>query len=58
MTPDLEGDLGHAALGYAALGFSVFPLATGEKVPLIAKAQGGNGCLDATRDLAQIAAWW
>ena len=38
--------------------FPIFPLGEKSKIPLIPKAQGGNGCLDATRDLEQIKAWW
>ena len=47
-----------AALDYAGRGFAVFPLAVGEKIPLIAKKAGGHGVLDATTDAAQIRAWW
>ncbi len=50
--------LGQAALDYAAVGYAVFLLAPGTKVPLIAKADGGKGCLDATTDPKQIRAWW
>jgi len=42
-----------AALRYAELGYSVFPCAPGEKIPLTPR-----GFKDATRDSAQIAAWW
>src|SRR3954451_643265 len=47
-----------AALAFAARDWPVFPLRPGEKVPLIAKAAGGNGCHDATTDPDQIRAWW
>lgn len=51
--------LGRAALAYAnLLGWAVFPLAPRQKLPLIPRAQGGRGCLDATRDPDRIAAWW
>ena len=36
----------------------VFPLGRWSKIPLIPKSQGGNGCLDATRDPRQITEWW
>jgi hypothetical protein len=36
----------------------VFPLAVGDKVPLLAKAVGGRGCKDATRDPGPIREWW
>ncbi len=42
-----------AALRYAELGYPVFPCAPGGKVPLTPR-----GFKDATRDPAQIAAWW
>ena len=51
-----EGDLGGDALRYGQGGYEVFPLRG--KVPAIAKRDGGNGVLDATTDLMQIAAWW
>lgn len=50
--------LGMAALDLAAAGWKVFPLVPRGKGPLIPKADGGHGCLDATRDPEQIAAWW
>jgi KaiC/GvpD/RAD55 family RecA-like ATPase len=54
-----KGSLGAAALYYTqVLGWSVFPLAPHGKVPLIGKAQGGNGLLDASKDAEQIVAWW
>jgi hypothetical protein len=46
------------ALAYAEQGFSVFPLTPGDKLPLISKDDGGNGCHDATTDLVQIETWW
>src|SRR4051795_11934880 len=46
------------ALRYVGMGWPVFPLRPGEKVPLIAKAAGGNGCHDATTNPDQIRAWW
>lgn len=49
-------DLGAIALQYALAGWEVFPLRG--KVPWIAKEDGGNGVLDATTDLMQVAAWW
>jgi hypothetical protein len=42
-----------AALLYAALGYPVFPCVPGGKAPLTPR-----GFKDATRDPAQIAAWW
>ena len=52
---------------YAQLGLAVFPLAVGRKIPAIPKDTGaaraagwdapGNGCHDATSDLAQIDRW-
>lgn len=53
-----DNELLAAALAYAGRGWAVFPLAVGDKVPLIPKKEGGNGCLDATTDPAQIRAWW
>src|SRR5690242_19756622 len=50
--------LGTAALAYAVRGWPVFPLRPRDKIPLIAKAAGGNGVKDATTDPAQIEAWW
>jgi hypothetical protein len=53
LAPD---DLGGYALALAIAGWDAFPLRG--KIPAIAKADGGNGVLDATTDLDQIAAWW
>jgi KaiC/GvpD/RAD55 family RecA-like ATPase len=54
-----KGSLGAAALYYAVeMGWAVFPLAPHGKVPLIGKAQGGNGLLDASTDPEQIWQWW
>lgn len=50
--------LGLAALALAEQGWRVFPLAPKDKVPLLSKQRGGRGCLDATCDPVQIAAWW
>lgn len=55
---DARLELGAAALFLAEHVGPVFPLGPRSKVPLIPKAKGGNGCLDATRDLDQVAAWW
>jgi Bifunctional DNA primase/polymerase, N-terminal len=52
------GGLLDHALAYAARDWPVFPLRPRDKVPLIAKAAGGNGCHDATCDEAQIREWW
>jgi hypothetical protein len=46
------------ALASAARSWPVFPLRPGTKVPLIAKAKGGNGVHDATCDADRIRAWW
>jgi hypothetical protein len=55
----LERDtLAAQALAYGRRGWKVFPLAPKSKVPLIGKRFGGRGCLDATRDSAQIGKWW
>lgn len=50
--------LGDAAVAYAKMGWPVFPLAPQSKVPAIPKAQGGQGVLDATTDVNQVARWW
>lgn len=54
-----------AAVKYARDGFRIFPVqpaVTGDpksgKRPLVSKADGGNGCLDATSDTATVDAWW
>lgn len=59
MTTFAKGSLGAAALYYAQeLGWPVFPLRPRGKVPLIGKAQGGNGLHDATTSAEQVIAWW
>jgi putative DNA primase/helicase len=45
--------LGQAALAYARRGFAVFPCVQRGKVPATR-----HGCRDATKDLAQVTAWW
>ena len=45
--------LGQAAIAYATRGFAVFPCVPRGKVPATR-----HGCRDATKDLAQITAWW
>ena len=45
--------LGKAAIAYATRGFAVFPCVPRGKVPATR-----HGCRDATKDLAQITAWW
>jgi hypothetical protein len=51
--------LARAALYYAtALRWPVFPLRPRDKRPLISKAAGGHGCLDATTDAERVRAWW
>lgn len=47
-----------AATWYARRGFYVFPVAVRGKTPAIPKSRGGNGCKDATADLAVIMKWW
>jgi hypothetical protein len=47
-----------AAMQLAARGMAVFPLQPRGKLPLIKKEDGGNGCLDATRDVNIIGDWW
>ncbi|WP_309382028.1 DUF3987 domain-containing protein [Cerasicoccus frondis] len=46
------------ALNYSDRNWPVFPLTPGGKEPLIPKAKGGNGCLDATTDTMVIRRWW
>ncbi|MBV8548292.1 MAG: bifunctional DNA primase/polymerase [Alphaproteobacteria bacterium] len=46
------------ALSYIKRGLPVFPLVPRSKVPLISKAKGGSGCLDATCDTDKILRWW
>ena len=53
-----KGSLGAAALYYAGLGWPVFPLVPGEKLPLLSKARGGKGVLDATIDVEMVTTWW
>lgn len=43
-----------AALWYADKGLHVFAIQPGLKLPY----KGTRGCLDATTDVAQVAAWW
>jgi hypothetical protein len=43
---------------YLARGFHLFPLALRSKAPMIAKRDGGRGCLDAVNDLDQLRTWW
>jgi hypothetical protein len=43
----------NAAIAYAARGFAIFPCLPRGKVPATP-----HGCRDATKDLAQITAWW
>ncbi len=47
-----------AALYYAERDFSVFPVRSRGKAPLIPKVEGGHGCKDATNDLRQVAELW
>jgi hypothetical protein len=58
MTPPAADTLLDHALSYVGSGLSVFPLRPRDKAPLIAKADGGNGCHDATCDPDRIRAWW
>jgi len=45
----------NAAVWFGSHGYSVFPCATGSKLPLI---RGGEGYKDATTDLEKIKRWW
>ncbi len=56
--PSLAAALPEAALVYARRDWPVFPLKPRDKVPLIPKAEGGNGVHDATTDPDRIRAWW
>jgi hypothetical protein len=47
-----------AALAYAARGIAVFPLRPHSKVPLLSRAAGGHGVLDASTDQARVRRWW
>ncbi len=50
---------GRAAVWYSQrLGWAVFPLRPRDKTPLIPRAEGGRGYLDATDDPAIIEGWW
>lgn len=52
-------NLGRSAVWYSQrLGWAVFPLVPREKIPLVPKSRGGNGCLDATTDADRVMAWW
>ena len=55
MNSDLSR-MARAAIGYTRR-WPVFPLAR-DKSPLISKAQGGRGFLDATRDRDKVTTWW
>lgn len=46
-----------AALPYAAKGWAVFPLGVKSKEPMIRKADGGRGFLDATTDKRMVHVW-
>jgi hypothetical protein len=45
--------LGKAAIAYATRGFAIFPCVPRGKTPATR-----HGCRDATKDLAQVSAWW
>ena len=60
-TPQIHDSTGllNAALAYAQrLGWAIVLLSPRSKVPIIPKAEGGNGFLDATTDDSIIRAWW
>lgn len=46
-----------AAFELTQFGFKVFPLMSGQKIPAVAKRDGGRGCLEATDDENIIADW-
>lgn len=46
-----------AALHLTQFGWKVFPLMAGQKIPAVAKRDGGRGCLDATDDENIIGDW-
>src|SRR4051812_39514871 len=50
--------LGRAAQAYAGLDWAVFPLKPKDKIPLISRARGGQGVLDATTATEKISTWW
>src|SRR5260370_30590813 len=50
--------LKEAALRYARMGFAVFPLQVCGKIPMSRRADGGNGCEDATLSESKICEWW
>lgn len=45
------------AMPLLELGWAVFPLSPGTKLPAISKQAGGQGVLDASRDLDQVRTW-
>lgn len=52
-------DLASAAMELAQdIGWPVFPCRPRDKTPLIARAAGGSGCLDATTHAEQVGLWW
>ena len=51
-------NLARAAQAYAGLGWAVLPLKPKDKIPLIPRARGGQGVLDATTDAEKIGGWW
>jgi hypothetical protein len=53
MNSTTQNPLCNAAIAYASRGFAIFPCQPRGKVPATP-----HGCRDATKDLAQIAAWW